>query len=89
MASGTASTSWPERSLAPTGVYIIELRALNSARCELSPEFVELDPNTAYFGEGWDDPPRNRSCDAACEAIPAAIRRHYRVWPNWTEVAPH
>ena len=68
------------------GMYRVELRALNGARCELSPELVELDPNTVYFGEGWDDPARNRSCDAACEAIQAAIRRHYRIWPNWTEV---
>ena len=70
------------------GSYRIELRALNGARCELSPEFVDLDPNSVYFGDRWDDPSRNRSCDEACEAIQAAIRRHYRIWPNWIEVAP-
>lgn len=70
------------------GVYRIELRAANGARCELSPELVELGPDAVYFGEGWDDPARKQSCDDACEAIETAIRRHYRIWPNWTEVAP-
>lgn len=70
------------------GVYRIELRAANGARCDLSPEFVDLDPDAVYFGEAWDAPSRNRSCDDACEAIQAAIRRHYRIWPNWTDVAP-
>lgn len=65
------------------GVYRIELRAPNGARCELSPEFLGLDHSALFFGTGWDEPERRRTDTEAFEIAQAAIRRHYRVWPAW------
>ena len=42
-----------------------------------------------FFGTGWGTPERTRTGDDVFEQIVAAIRRQYRIWPDWLSDLSH
>lgn len=63
------------------GQYLIEIAAQSHGRQPLPVSVLGIAPAQTYFGEGWQEPERNRSDSEAFEHITGQLRRHYGIWP--------
>lgn len=57
--------------------------------CDLPTEVFGLRDDDRFFGTGWGTPERTRTGDDVFEQIVAAIRRQYRIWPDWLSDLSH